>query len=92
MISEDFVDEAKANTGKIPDLVLKKSICSWGSDVRTMHIIGSVYKSLFKFLVMTIQGVRFLNLIINLDYLKRYNKEKLKFWKLVFILLIYLLK
>lgn len=34
VVSKDFVDEAKENSGKIPDLVIKKSICSWGSDVR----------------------------------------------------------
>nr|CAI5827669.1 unnamed protein product [Callosobruchus analis] len=32
VVSEDFVDEAKNNTGKIPDLVVQKSICNWGSD------------------------------------------------------------
>lgn len=33
VVSKDFVDEAKDNAGKIPDLVLKKNICTWGSDV-----------------------------------------------------------
>lgn len=33
VVSKDFVDEAKDNVGKIPDLVIKKSICNWGSDV-----------------------------------------------------------
>lgn len=33
VVSEDFIDEAKDNTGKITDLILKKSICDWGSDV-----------------------------------------------------------
>ncbi|XP_018335477.1 poly [ADP-ribose] polymerase [Agrilus planipennis] len=32
VVSEDFLEEAKSNTGKIPELVLKKSICNWGSD------------------------------------------------------------
>lgn len=34
VVSKDFVDEAKDNTGKIPDLIIKKNICQWGSDVR----------------------------------------------------------
>lgn len=34
VVSADFVDEAKDYAGKIPELVLKKNICSWGSDVR----------------------------------------------------------
>lgn len=33
VVSEDFLDEAKDNVGKIPDLIIKKSICNWGSDV-----------------------------------------------------------
>lgn len=33
VVSEDFVDEAKNYSGRIPELVIKKSICSWGSDV-----------------------------------------------------------
>lgn len=33
VVSKDFVDEAKENAGKIPDLVIKKSICQWGSNV-----------------------------------------------------------
>lgn len=33
VVSEDFIDEAKDNAGKITDLILKKSICDWGSDV-----------------------------------------------------------
>lgn len=33
VVSEDFVDEAKDYTGKIPELVLKKNICTWGSNV-----------------------------------------------------------
>lgn len=33
VVSEDFLDEAKDYVGKIPELVLKKNICSWGSDV-----------------------------------------------------------
>ncbi|KAH1010082.1 hypothetical protein HUJ05_004437 [Dendroctonus ponderosae] len=32
IVSEDFVDEAKNNAGKIPELIIKKCICSWGSD------------------------------------------------------------
>ncbi|XP_057662049.1 poly [ADP-ribose] polymerase [Diorhabda carinulata] len=32
VVSDDFLDEAKSNTGKIPDLIIKKSICNWGSD------------------------------------------------------------
>ncbi|CAH2012006.1 unnamed protein product [Acanthoscelides obtectus] len=35
VVSEDFVDEAKNNTGKIPDLIIQKSICNWGSDPST---------------------------------------------------------
>lgn len=35
VVPEDFVDEAKDNSGKIPDLIIKKSICSWGSDPTT---------------------------------------------------------
>ncbi|XP_072398728.1 poly [ADP-ribose] polymerase [Diabrotica undecimpunctata] len=31
-VSEDFLKEAKDNSGKIPDLIIKKSICSWGTD------------------------------------------------------------
>lgn len=33
VVPEEFVDEAKDNVGKIPDLIIKKSISSWGSDV-----------------------------------------------------------
>lgn len=33
VVSQDFLDEAKDNVGKIPDLIIKKSICNWGSDV-----------------------------------------------------------
>lgn len=33
VVSDDFLDEAKNCVGKIPDLVIKKSICSWGTDV-----------------------------------------------------------
>nr|XP_023025730.1 poly [ADP-ribose] polymerase [Leptinotarsa decemlineata] len=32
VVGEDFLDEAKNNVGKIPDLIIKKSICNWGSD------------------------------------------------------------
>ncbi|KAG5892238.1 hypothetical protein JTB14_014609 [Gonioctena quinquepunctata] len=32
IVGEDFLDEAKDNVGKIPDLIIKKSICNWGSD------------------------------------------------------------
>ncbi|CAG9763321.1 unnamed protein product [Ceutorhynchus assimilis] len=35
IVPENFVDEAKNNTGKIPDLVIKMSICTWGSDPAT---------------------------------------------------------
>ncbi|KAL1517903.1 hypothetical protein ABEB36_001606 [Hypothenemus hampei] len=35
VVSEDFVDEAKENSGKIPELILNKSICDWGSDPKT---------------------------------------------------------
>ncbi|XP_028137799.2 poly [ADP-ribose] polymerase isoform X1 [Diabrotica virgifera virgifera] len=31
-VSEDFLKVAKYNSGKIPDLIIKKSICSWGTD------------------------------------------------------------
>lgn len=34
VVPKDFVDEAKDHAGKIPDLVVQKSICSWGSNVR----------------------------------------------------------
>lgn len=33
VVSEDFLDEVEANRDNIPDLVIKKSICNWGSDV-----------------------------------------------------------
>lgn len=39
VVSEDFLDEAKSNAGKIPDLIIKKSICSWGSDVSEIILI-----------------------------------------------------
>lgn len=32
-VSEDFVDSAKDYAGRIPELVLEKSIGDWGSDV-----------------------------------------------------------
>ncbi|XP_066147801.1 poly [ADP-ribose] polymerase [Euwallacea fornicatus] len=35
VVSEDFVDEAKDYAGRIPDLITKKSICTWGSDPAT---------------------------------------------------------
>ncbi|XP_050310535.1 poly [ADP-ribose] polymerase [Anthonomus grandis grandis] len=35
VVSEDFIDEAKDQSGKIPDLIIKKSICNWGSDPTT---------------------------------------------------------
>lgn len=35
VVPDDFLDEAKDNTGKIPDLVIKKSICNWGTDPTT---------------------------------------------------------
>lgn len=33
VVSKDFLDEAKDYVGKIPELVVKKSICNWGTDV-----------------------------------------------------------
>lgn len=33
VVTDDFLDEAKDFAGRIPDLVIKKSICVWGSDV-----------------------------------------------------------
>lgn len=33
VVSKDFVDEAEHYVGKIPELVLIKSICNWGSNV-----------------------------------------------------------
>lgn len=38
VVSEDFLDEVKDNASSIPDLVIKKSICSWGSDVSILII------------------------------------------------------
>ncbi|XP_076264902.1 poly-(ADP-ribose) polymerase [Rhynchophorus ferrugineus] len=35
VVSEDFIDEAKNYTGKIPELIMQKSICNWGSDPTT---------------------------------------------------------
>lgn len=35
VVSKDFLDEAKDYVGKIPELVVKKSICNWGTDVST---------------------------------------------------------
>ncbi|CAH1168782.1 unnamed protein product [Phyllotreta striolata] len=32
VVSDDFLDEVKDFAGKIPDLIIKKSICDWGSD------------------------------------------------------------
>lgn len=37
VVSEDFIDEAKNYAGRIPDLVIKKSISSWGSDVSSFY-------------------------------------------------------
>lgn len=37
VVSKDFLDEAKDHAGKISELVKKKSICSWGSDVSCKH-------------------------------------------------------
>lgn len=39
VVSEDFIDEAPKNTGKIPDLVISKSLCNWGSDVSRKTLI-----------------------------------------------------
>lgn len=33
VVSEDFVTEAKDNVGKIPELIIKKNMSNWGSDV-----------------------------------------------------------
>jgi NAD-dependent DNA ligase len=33
VVPEEFVDEAPQHSGKIPELVTKKSLCDWGSDV-----------------------------------------------------------
>lgn len=33
VVPVEFLDEAKDNAGKIPDLIIKKSLCSWGTDV-----------------------------------------------------------
>lgn len=38
VVGEDFVKEAEKNVGKIPDLIIKKSICSWGGDVSSLHL------------------------------------------------------
>ncbi|XP_060519943.1 poly [ADP-ribose] polymerase [Cylas formicarius] len=35
VVPEDFVDQAKDSAGKIPELIIKKSICTWGSDPTT---------------------------------------------------------
>lgn len=34
VVPEEFVDQAESNVGKIPELITKLSICSWGTDVR----------------------------------------------------------
>lgn len=33
VVPEDFLDKAKEYSDRIPELVTKKSICSWGTDV-----------------------------------------------------------
>lgn len=33
VVPVEFLDEAKENVGKIPDLIIKKSLCNWGADV-----------------------------------------------------------
>lgn len=33
VVPEEFVDEAPNHTGKIPELIVAKSLCDWGSDV-----------------------------------------------------------
>lgn len=38
VVSSDFLEEAKSSVGKIPDLVIKKSICLWGADVSIYNI------------------------------------------------------
>lgn len=43
VVSKDFVDEAKDNVGKIPDLVVKKSICTWGSDVSKNYVVLKIF-------------------------------------------------
>uniref|UniRef100_UPI003134487B Poly-(ADP-ribose) polymerase n=1 Tax=Tribolium castaneum TaxID=7070 RepID=UPI003134487B len=35
VVSEDFIEEAPQHKGKIPELVISKSICDWGSDPTT---------------------------------------------------------
>ncbi|XP_018568768.1 poly [ADP-ribose] polymerase [Anoplophora glabripennis] len=35
VVPDDFLDEAKDNAGKIPDLIIKKSLCNWGADPTT---------------------------------------------------------
>ncbi|CAH0546205.1 unnamed protein product [Brassicogethes aeneus] len=50
VVDESLVHEAPDNVGKIPDLVIKKSICNWGSDPskRLPAEPSSSYKSLAK--------------------------------------------
>lgn len=38
VVSKDFLDAAAKYSGKIPELVIKKSICSWGGDVRKVYL------------------------------------------------------
>ncbi|GLV44778.1 Poly-(ADP-ribose) polymerase [Carabus blaptoides fortunei] len=46
VVSEDFVTEAKDNVGKIPELIIKKNLSSWGSDPATrLPAAPSVSKS-----------------------------------------------
>lgn len=33
VVPEEFVDEAPQHVGKIPELVVAKNICGWGTDV-----------------------------------------------------------
>lgn len=33
VVPEEFIDEVARHYGKIPEFVLEKSICDWGSDV-----------------------------------------------------------
>ncbi|RZB77497.1 poly-(ADP-ribose) polymerase [Asbolus verrucosus] len=35
VVPEEFVDEAAEHVGKIPELVIEKAICDWGSDPNT---------------------------------------------------------
>ena len=50
VVPKEFVDEAPQHVGKIPELVVAKSICDWGSDVSIVKLKFFLCATLFIFI------------------------------------------